>query len=164
MGTNGYMSHDASPLAPPAGFQLLEPLDALMSALSPVYAQICDDGSIALGFRIEAHHCNPGAACHGGTWATMADVLMGINVGQLTGLSGPTISLNVNFAAAGLVGEWAAGHARVLGHSPRLAFANCVFTADGKAAVSAHAVFRRAVPPIRDFAAQILRGPNHGQA
>ena len=129
----------------PAGFQQMRPLDALIEAFAPVYAREAE-GGVVLGFRVGSQHTNPRGNCHGGAWATMADVLLGLNIGMETGMSGPTISLAVDFLGPATVGQWVEGSARVLRHTPRTGFAECLFTTDGAPALRASAVFRRNVP------------------
>lgn len=135
----------------PDGYLQLGDLDQVMAAIAPVYVRRTDEGGTMLGFRIGPQHCNPRGRCHGGVWATMADVLMGVNVGLLSGLGGPTISMSLDFLAAATVGQWAEGSARLLRHTERIAFVECLFTVDGEPALRASATFRRRFPAFRDF-------------
>lgn len=135
----------------PKGFGELGAMDAVMSAVAPVFARRQDDGGLILGLRVGPQHCNPRGVCHGGTWATLADVLMGVNVGLITGMSGPTVSMALNFVGAATRGQWVEGNARVLRGTPRLGFADCLFTAEGEPAVRANAVFRRKFETNHDF-------------
>ena len=136
----------------PPGFKELAKLDEVMGAFAPIYGRR-EDNQIALGFRVGSQHCNPRGNCHGGTWATIADVVMGVNVGFVTGLSGPTVSFNLDFLGAAVIGQWVEGRARVLRETPKLGFAECHFTADGALALRASGVFRRRFPPFRSFEA-----------
>lgn len=135
----------------PSGFRVIRHLDMVMDSFAPVYARPEPDGTVVLGFRVGPQHCNPRGNCHGGTWATIADVVMGLNVGFVTGMSGPTVSLAIDFLGSARSGQWVEAHARVLRASPRLGFADCVFTADGEPALRANAVFRRKWPPYLDL-------------
>ncbi|SCW59870.1 uncharacterized domain 1-containing protein [Sphingobium faniae] len=135
----------------PAGFQRLGPFDDVMSGFDPVYIRRETESGLALGFRVGPQHCNPSGNCHGGTWATMADIVMGVNVGFVTGMSGPTVSLGIDFLGAATKGQWVEGRAEVLRWTPNLAFVECRFTADGELALRANAVFRRKYPPYRDY-------------
>jgi uncharacterized protein (TIGR00369 family) len=141
----------------PPGFQLLPEFDEVMAGFAPIHGRRTEDGGMLLGFHVSSRHCNPRGNCHGGTWATMADVVMGMNVGFLTGLSGPTISLNIDFLGAARAGQWAEGRAEVVRSTPNLGFAECRFTADGTLVLRATAVFRRKfTPPFRDFGALVV--------
>jgi len=135
----------------PPGFRLLDNFDKVMEGFAPVYVRHEADDSITLGFHVGPQHCNPRGHCHGGTWATMADVLMGINISFQTKLGGPTINLALDFLGPATAGQWVEGHARVLQQTPNLGFADCVFTADGAIALRASATFRRKLDPYRTF-------------
>lgn len=135
----------------PPGFHLIDGPDAVMGAFAPVYIRQESSGLVTLGFRVGPQHCNPRGHCHGGTWATMADVAMGLNVGFMTGMSGPTISMSIDFLAAATTHQWVEGCARVLRWTPNLGFVECTFTADGELALRANAVFRRKSPHSLSF-------------
>lgn len=145
------MGIDGMPKDIPAGSRLIGSMDAVMASFAPVYAKRSPDDRVMLGFRVEAQHCNPRGHCHGGTWATVADVLMGLNIGFVTNLSGPTVSMAVDFVGAALLGQWVQGSARVLRKTYRLGFADCLFTADGEPALRANAVYRRKFAPYSGF-------------
>lgn len=136
----------------PPGFLLLDALDDVMGAFAPIYARK-EEKQVALGFRVGGQHCNPRGNCHGGTWATLADIVMGINVGLVTERSGPTVSLSIDFLGAAREGQWVEGRAKVLRWTPNLGFSECLFTADGEPALRANAVFRRKLPSYRSFEA-----------
>ncbi len=144
-----------------AGFHRLKQLDEVMRAFDPVYVRQEADGHVALGFHVGPQHCNPRGDCHGGTWATMADVLMGLNVGFISGRSGPTVSLSIDFLSAAVEGQWIEGRAEVLRWTPNLGFAQCRFSADGEIALRANAVFRRKSPACSDFESLIARSSDH---
>lgn len=127
----------------PPDFQRLAAMDEVSDGFAPLFARRAGEAGIALGFRVGSQHCNPRGDCHGGTWATLADVLMGVNVALVTRLSGPTVSMSLDFVGPAGMGQWVEGSARILRHTPRLGFADCIFTADGEVALRASAVFRR---------------------
>ena len=135
----------------PPGFHPMPQLDDVMGAFAPTYMRQESPDIVTLGFRVGRQHCNPRGSCHGGTWATMADVVMGMSVGLVTGLSGPTVSMSIDFLGAATIGQWIEGHARVLRSTPNLGFAECTFTADGMLALRANAIFRRKFPPYRNL-------------
>lgn len=130
----------------PPGFQPIGDMDEVMRAFAPVYLRAEASGCVTLGFHVGPQHCNPGGNCHGGAWATMADVVMGLNVGLATGFGGPTVSMSLDFLGAAHTGQWVEGNARLLRSTPRLGFAECFFTADGDPALRANAIFRRRFP------------------
>lgn len=135
---DGRMTQDIPP-----DFRRLTSIDKVSDCFMPLFAKPDGEAGIALGFRVGPEHCNPRGVCHGGTWATLADVLMGVNVALVTGLSGPTVSMSLDFLGPAGIGKWVEGSARILRRTPKLGFADCVFTADGEMALRASAVFRR---------------------
>jgi len=132
----------------PEGFYPLVAKGDVLERLAPLYFREQPDGLITLGIRLARHHCNPRGTCHGGTWATMADALMGINVGLGTGLNGPTVSMSIDFAGAAMEGQWVEGHGRILRWTSHLAFAECHFMVQDKVALRVSGVFRRKFPPL----------------
>ena len=130
----------------PDGFQRLELGDGVMDGFAPVYFRLEANWRVVLGFRVDSQHCNGRGNCHGGTWATMADVLMGLSVGAVTGLSGPTISMSLHYLAAAPKGEWVEGRAEIIHFNDEMGFAECTFTVAGEAALQANAIFRRRAP------------------
>lgn len=125
----------------PDDFRPLKPLDAVMAALGPFFIREETD-HIALGFRVEPRHCNPRGACHGGVLATFVDLQLGMNVSQITGRGGPTITLTLDYLAPGKVGQWIEGRTQFLRSTPNMAFVQCLVTADGAPAVRGNAIFR----------------------
>jgi len=126
---------------PPPGFKLFEPLDSVIAAFAPVFIRR-DEGHVTIGFRVGAQHCNLQGNCAGGVWATLADFQMGMNVGLMTGLSGPTVSMSVDYLGAARPGQWAEGRTRLLRRTPKLAFLDATFTVDGEFALRADGIFR----------------------
>jgi Uncharacterized protein, possibly involved in aromatic compounds catabolism len=133
----------------PEGFQPLATSGDVLERLAPLYFREQADGLVTLGVRLGQHHCNPRGTCHGGTWATLADVLMGINVGLGTGLNGPTVSMSIDFVGSAVEGQWVEGHGRILRWTSNLAFTECHFMVEGKVALRVSGVFRRKFPPLR---------------
>lgn len=134
-------------LAIPVGFVPLELRDGVMDGFSPVYIRFEGASGIALGLHVDTQHCNGRGTCHGGTWATLADVLMGLSVGAMTGLSGPTVSMSLQYLGPATQGQWVEGRARVLRSTSALGFVECTFSAGGEPALHANAIFRRKFPP-----------------
>lgn len=125
----------------PPGFKPIEPMDKVMEWIGPLYHRV-DGEHVALGFRVDHHHCNPQGNCHGGIWATFADLQLGLNVAQVTGHGGPTISLAMDFLAAARLGAWVEGRTDFLKRTRNMAFVQCVATADGVPVLRANATFR----------------------
>lgn len=133
----------------PPDFHRLAPLDEVINGLMPVFVKLRGEAELVLGFHVGSQHCNPRGHCHGGAWASLADMLMGLNVAFVTGLGGPTVSMSLDFVGAARIGQWVEGSARILRHTPRLGFSDCIFTVDDQIALRASAVFRRRAAPFR---------------
>jgi len=125
----------------PPGFRPINPVDGVTQAFAPLYRR--DEGNhISLGFHVGPQHCNPRGHCHGGTWATLADLEMGMNACTMTGRGGPTVTMTLDYLGAAVVGQWVEGKARLLRQTPKMAFMDCTFTADGELALRANGIFR----------------------
>lgn len=140
----------------PPGFRLIGNMDEVLNGFAPLYLNSEIPGYTAIGFHVGQRHCNPRGSCHGGTWATVADVVMGLNVGEETGLSGPTVSMTLDYLGAACPGQWVEGRARVLRVTNRLAFSECLFTAEGEMTLRASGIFRRQAPapPVEHYLTQ----------
>lgn len=117
-------------------------VDHIMGNFAPLYRRDDADNHVTLGFFVQQHHCNPRGDCHGGTWATLADLQLGINVGAMINRSGPTVTLSLDYLGAAKVGQWIEGRTRLLRATPKLAFLDGTFTADGELALRANGIFR----------------------
>ncbi|ATE63943.1 PaaI family thioesterase [Rhizorhabdus dicambivorans] len=135
---------------PPPGFELLPPIDEVMANYAPIHFRREGD-HIALGFHVGSQHCNRRGVCQGGVWACVADVQLGINVGTMTGLSGPTVSLSLDYLGEAAIGRWVEGRTRLLRKTPKLAFVDATFTADGELALRANGIFRLKWAPERQL-------------
>ena len=146
----------------PAGFEILHLNDPVMDRLAPVYVGLGADWRIVLGFHVASSHCNGRGNCHGGTWATLADVLMGLSVGNVTGLSGPTVSMTLHYMAPATMGQWVEGRAEIRNFTPEFGFVECAFTAGSEPVLHANAVFQRKFPPHGAIAAMMARQNSTG--
>lgn len=131
----------------PSGFKPLVLDDPVFNGLAPIYFRLEKGWRLVMGFHIEAQHCNGRGNCHGGVWATLADVLMGLSVGSVTGLSGPTISLGLHYLAPAAKGDWVEGRAEIQGFTDETGFAECTFQVGGEPVVHASGIFTRRFPP-----------------
>lgn len=129
-------------ITPPADFFPLQPLDRVMEAIAPLYFRIDENNQFVLAFHVGPQHCNARGYCHGGVWATMADLQFGISLGRLTKQTGPTVSMSLDYLGSAHEGQWVEGSARLLRQTPKLAFVDATFTADGEPVLRANAIFR----------------------
>jgi len=127
---------------PPAGFELLKPLDEIMEFVGPIYWKN-EDRSCVLGAFVNPRHCNPRNNCHGGVLATFADLALGMNASLDSGKGGPTISLTIDYMQPALAGAWIEAHCSILHRAPKTSFVQCLVTADGVPVLRASGTFRQ---------------------
>ena len=132
----------------PAGF-VLRRSEAFIDRVGPIYQRTHGDGRVDVGFVAQAHHANLFGAVHGGMFATLADVALGINVLAQSepGTRLGTVSLNVDFIAGGRVDEWIEASVTLDKMAGRLRFASCLVRGeDGRSLLRASGVFSSYVP------------------
>jgi acyl-coenzyme A thioesterase PaaI-like protein len=66
----------------PEGFRPFAYSSAFLDAIGPLYQGAAADGSLILGLRIEARHCNRRGFAHGGLLVTLADLVPGYALGS----------------------------------------------------------------------------------
>src|SRR3569832_1252023 len=112
----------------PEGFGPLPRNSPFLVMVGPVYCRRTEQG-LELGLRVETRHCNSRGLVHGGLLATIAALTLGYN----TGAAGTkdehgkliTASLNIDFVASAMIGDWLSATAEVVSRGKRLGFANC---------------------------------------
>ena len=110
----------------PAGFVLVEG-EAFMETAGPVYVRRSADGLWDLGCLALPRHANRFGTVHGGMLATLVDYALGFNLLQLEAedIRLGTVSLNIDFVSAGVVGEWLLTQVQMDKHYGRLRFCSC---------------------------------------
>lgn len=127
----------------PDGFQPFSYSSAFLDAVGPLYEGKAADGSLILGLRVEARHCNRRGFAHGGLLVTLADLVLGYSLGSAGGQRGLlTVNLAADFAGAAQLDQWVEACADIQKATGSLAFANCYVTADGKRIVRASGIFK----------------------
>ena len=107
-----------------------------------------DGKEVSLGIRIEERHTNSRGICHGGFFATMADLALGYACAAIGGHSSfVTISLTLDYAGRAVPGDWLHSEVEVQKAGSRIAFANCYLVANGVRVVRASAIFAMAGKP-----------------
>lgn len=146
----------------PAGFAPFKLAMGFLAANGPLYGK-WDGTHLAMGFRVEERHCNPGQVAHGGMMATFADMLLPIasrfqaktDMGFL-----PTVNLACDFLAPARLGSWVEGRADVARMTRNLLFAQGLATADGEPCLRANGIFkiaaRREGMNVPDFSVKSL--------
>ena len=127
----------------PEGFRPFAYSSAFLDAVGPLYPGATADGTLILGLRIEARHCNRRGFAHGGLLVTLADLVLGYALGSAGGQRGLlTVNLTADFAGAAQIGQWVEARADIQKATGSLAFANCYVSADGKRIVRASGIFK----------------------
>ena len=115
----------------PEGFVALWNAGEFADKNGPLYFRAAD---FTLGFHVAPSHCNPVGICHGGWLSTFLDMQMSARAMREGGLDGRflvTISLSIDFLAAGSVNSWIEGQATVLRRSNSLVFIQGLATSGG---------------------------------
>ncbi|MFW6027263.1 MAG: PaaI family thioesterase [bacterium] len=83
-------------------------------------------GRRAIGFRVEARHCNPLGICHGGMMMTVMDMAIGMAIHQAGGASTfpPSVHLSYDFLAPAWSGDWLESKVDFVHTTRRTGFAN----------------------------------------
>src|SRR5262249_12234955 len=124
-----------------------------LAANGPLYGK-WDGTHLAMGFRVEPRHCNPGQVAHGGMMATFADMLLPIasrfqskiDMGFL-----PTVNLSCDFLAPAPLGAWVEGRADLVTRTRNMLFAQGIATADGVTCLRANGIFKVRTPKEGEF-------------
>jgi len=125
----------------PAGFQPSPRTSPFLDMIGPVYTSTGERG-ILLGLRARTEHLNTRGFVHGAILAALLDVVCGRNCAVQTGLLGlVTVSLTVDYVAAGRDGDWLEASATVTRVGRRLAFAHGRVEAEDKPVATASGVF-----------------------
>lgn len=127
---------------PPAGFVPHSRKSPLTAPWEPIFARE-EDERLSLGIRIAEAHCNGRGFVHGGLIAALADNAMGLTCSRrIEGAAGLlTTSLSVDYLGPGEIGDWLEVRPDVLKLGGRLAFAQCLVTADGRPCARTSASF-----------------------
>jgi len=132
--------------APPPGFRRVRDFCAYATANGPLYGRIGGDGSFSLACRLTPAHANIAGMCHGGWLMSLADMAIGFACTTASAEARrkfmPTVSLNADFLAPARAGQWLQADAGLLQTGRRIAFAECLVTADGEPVLRASGSFK----------------------
>ena len=126
----------------PAGFApMAYSPNGLISLLGPYYWRQ-DGETYVYGFQSDTRHGNPNNVIHGGALTAFADTLTGHLIEHASGRKCATIALDSRFVAAGKVGSWVEGRARLRKMTKSLAFLDVDLMAEGELIMTAQCVYR----------------------
>lgn len=110
----------------------------------PMYGRLTGE-KVVLGFRVEQRHTNPVGMCHGGMLASFADMLIPCAAMYRTQMERrflPTVSLQIDYMGAALLGAWVQGEAQILRTTRNLVFGQGLVTADGAPALRISGIYK----------------------
>jgi uncharacterized protein (TIGR00369 family) len=83
-----------------------------------------------MGFRVQAHMCNPAGGLHGGMMMTVADLVGTMGGGTLAGIRKflPTVNMTFDFVAPARIGDWVEGRPELVRVTRSLLFTNIYLT------------------------------------
>jgi len=140
----------------PEGFRPLDVADDFVGLIGPLWFK-ADGEAIRVGLPLERRHGNPMGWAHGGLLVTVADMVMGVGCGHLTGIHWPhpTVSLSTEFVRGARLGQWLEGKARIARRTINFCFVSCDLVCGGEIVLIASGVFK--VPDV-DKIPEALRG------
>lgn len=128
----------------PPGFALCDIADGQFAEMvGPLYVRR-DAGGTSFGFRAAPRHGNVRGAVHGGMLMTLADQVLGLTVMEAVDLAPMvTISLNCDFVAAAMPGDWIEGRATVVRTTRSIVFVRGTLTVRDAVVLSASGIWKR---------------------
>jgi len=126
----------------PEGYRAFRNAGAFAEKNGPLYLRSSDS---TLGFRVSEAHCNPVGVCHGGWLGTFLDMQMPLKAMREGGLEGRfllTVSLSLDFLAAGQLGSWIEGQATILRRAKSLVFIQGLAVSAGTPLLRASGVYK----------------------
>ncbi|MEH7377180.1 MULTISPECIES: PaaI family thioesterase [Bacillaceae] len=73
-----------------------------------------DGGEIILELPVSSSNLNPNGTLHGGVYASLLDIVMGVNIRNLAGHPLVTVNLNISYFATAVEGEKIIASAKIL--------------------------------------------------
>ena len=128
----------------PAGFRPARLPAPFIEGNGPMFWRD-EDGYLILGIRVEPRHTNAGGTLHGGMLMTLVDMQLNssLNYQLDTGLFIPTVSINVDFLAPAVAGDWVQGRTEVLKRGGSTVFTDCrIIKQDGTLIARAAGIFK----------------------
>ena len=104
---------DAQTSAIPEGYSLLNWTRGFGRQIGPLYERSGPEGA-TLAFRVEEHHTNGMANCHGGMLMSFADMAWGRVISVARSHYWVTVRLTCVFLSGGKLGDWIEGRAELM--------------------------------------------------
>ncbi len=127
---------------PPEGFAPHFRKSPLTDPWEPLYS-LNTGKAIHIGLWLDERHTNSRGLAHGGLISALADNAMGLSCGlRVENHAGlVTVGLAIDFLSSARAGQWLEVVPEVVKAGGRLAFAQCLVTADGKGCARANPTF-----------------------
>ena len=111
--------------------------------LGELYVREGEGGTLVLGLRLAASHCNRLGIPHGGMLATLADGALGINLNRLRKPPVPmvTVNLSLDYLSSAKVGDWLEAHVTPRKVGRQLGFGDCLLKVGDREILRATGVF-----------------------
>ena len=110
----------------PPGYQLLNWSRGFGRQIGPLYERYDDKGVCTLAFRVEEHHTNGMANCHGGMLMSFADMAWGRVISVRKSHFWVTVRLTCDFLSGAQLGDFVEGRGELLAEE------DLVFTVRGR--------------------------------
>ncbi|MEL7447044.1 MAG: PaaI family thioesterase [Pseudomonadota bacterium] len=122
----------------PAGFS-----PGFLDYGGPYFLRAAETAPAFVGLRIEPHHINYQDTAHGGVLSTFADVALSHAVydAERPRLAPSTITLNVNYLHAAMLGDWLEARVRIDRMGGRTAYTSGKIVRDGEPIATMTGVF-----------------------
>ena len=98
----------------PPGYSLLNWSRGFGRQIGPLYERYDDQGVCTLAFRVEEHHTNGMANCHGGMLMSFADMAWGRVVTNQRQIGWVTVRLTTDFLSGAHMGDWVEGASDII--------------------------------------------------
>jgi uncharacterized protein (TIGR00369 family) len=131
-----------------SGWRLLEK-HGFPAVMGPLWMREEEGGTAALGMVLEDGHANGRGVAHGGMLATLIDHALGMTVSRALGGGVPlaTISLDLQFVAAALPGEFLEARGNVIRKTSSLIFIRGGIFVGEREVLSAAGIWKVLGPP-----------------
>ena len=128
-------------LVGPEGFRAIDHSAPFGAHVGPFYEKETD-GAVVRAFRVAERHTNSAGIVHGGMLTTFADIVLA--QAGLREVGGPILTIRMvsDFVAAGKLGAWVEGTARVRRRTRTLVFVDGELAASGRVLMTASGVFK----------------------
>jgi uncharacterized protein (TIGR00369 family) len=133
-------------MAIPEGFEPHFRKSPVTDPWEPLYSRR-SDGVLEIGLHLDTQHCNARGFAHGGVIAALADNAMGMTyvASRAAGLSDKTgavtLSLSLDYAAVGRIGQWLQIAPRIIKAGKTIGFVDALILADGETIARGSATF-----------------------